>query len=160
MRKLLAAGLVAVVMSIGPIASSDRADAATVQALEQALREAREMGLSGPQIDQMQEMLDALRADEARRGVEPETRGMQPNHFDTLGARAYSDCDLYIDNQAYTFCSAAVYGYLQYMEVYANQGDSDAALQIWDAHADTVENLVNYVDNFMTAECRGSCPRR
>lgn len=124
---------------------------ADVQALEQALREARAMGLSGPQIQQLEEMLEAFRARESSAPAGPQ---MLPSHFETIHARDYADCEQYLDDQAYTFCSAANLGYLEYSRVFAHQGDSDAALRIYDAHADTVENLVNYVDNFMTAPRR------
>jgi len=150
MRRLLTAGMLALAAAAwqAPEAVAQYADE---QALEQAIREARAMGLSGPQIEQLEEMLAAFRA---RGSTAPAGPTMLPSHFETMNARDYADCEQYLDDQAYTFCGAATVGYLQYTQIFVQQGDSDAARQTYDAHAATVENLVNYVDNFMTAPRR------
>ncbi|MDP2696810.1 hypothetical protein [Thalassospira sp.] len=141
---------------IGAHIPDARATSADLQALEAAIREARAMGLDPAQIETMQGMLDALRADSANQGADQYASDplMEPNYFDVASARSYSDCGQYGDMQAYTFCMAAIDGYLTYTRVFAQQGSSPDANRVYDAHAETVRNLVNYVDNFMTAPRR------
>ncbi len=119
-------------------------------ALRGAIAEMRASGMVGPELEQMEAMLRAFEADDLARGRESvvATRENRLRQVDMADA---ADCDGYWpDAQAFAFCAAAAQAYLAYIDVFRHQGDSPAALQIYAAHTENVDNLVNYVDNFMT----------
>ena len=119
-------------------------------ALRTAVAEMRAAGMTGPQLEQMETMLRAFEADARTRGLD--SGGvLHPNRLREIGMGNPGDCDVYWpDAQAYSFCEAAAGYYLAYVDAYRQQGDSAATNDIYAMHADTVANLVNYVDNFMT----------
>ena len=119
-------------------------------ALRGAIAEMRASGMVGPKLEQMEAMLRAFEADDLARGRESvvATRENRLRQVDMAGA---ADCDAYWpDAQAFAFCAAAAQAYLAYIDVFRHQGDSPAALQIYTTHTENVDNLVTYVDNFMT----------
>lgn len=122
-----------------------------IEALEASIREARAMGLDQATIDQMQTMLDVAKAEQSNRGMSGQGSNMGANHFDELNARSYSDCDQFSDNIAFSYCQAAAHYFLMYVETHSQEGDTEAANQIYAGHVEAVENLIQYVDNFMTA---------
>ena len=119
-------------------------------ALRGAIAEMRASGMAGPELEQMEAMLRAFEADDLARGRESVV-AMRENRLRQAGMAEAADCDGYWpDAQAFAFCAAAAQAYLAYIDVFRHQGDSPAALQIYAAHTENVDNLVNYVENFMT----------
>lgn len=131
---------------------------AQIQALEASINEARQMGLDPAMISQMEAMLAAAKADAASRSQIQEGPRMEANAFDVLSGnesgRSYADCEQYPDTQAFSFCQYATHTWLMYTELFAKEGDSDAAREVYAGHEDSVRNLIQYVDNFMTAPRR------
>lgn|GEM_PF-2390311 len=119
-------------------------------ALRGAVAEMRAAGMTGPQLEQMEAMLRAFEADDRARGRSTDAR-MRGNRLREVDIPGADGCDIYWpDAQAYSFCEAAAVYYLAYVDAYRQHGDSAATLDIYAMHTDTVDNLVNYVENFMT----------
>ncbi|MCC5872543.1 MAG: hypothetical protein JJU22_09120 [Gammaproteobacteria bacterium] len=152
MHRLL---LVLLSCTLCAISASANAYSAQIQALEASINEARQMGLDPAMISQMETLLATAKAEAEREGQVGEGPRMQPNAFDVLsgneGGRSYADCDEYSDSQAFGFCQYAAHTWLMYTELFAKEGDSDAAQQVYAGHEDSVRNLIQYVDHFMTA---------
>jgi len=127
------------------------ANSIEMQALEASIREARAMGLDENYIRQMETMLDAFRSGEQQNQSAQDTPQMEPNYFDVMDARSYGDCERYSDNQAYSFCASATHSFLMYTEAFAKEGNTEGVEYIYSGHKTAVINLINYVDNFMTA---------
>lgn len=156
MKPFLAGLFLCACLALAPLSTpAAQALADQIQALEASIREARAMGLDPSMIQQMESMLATARAEQARRGATPDSGpSMAPNQFDVRNARSYGDCGQYSDAQAFGFCQAAAHYYLMYTEIFAREGDTEAARQVHAGHVQTVDNLIQYVDAFMTAPRR------